>query len=113
MGEPQPPQESGLEEDPLVQCIRDGIYTAVGLGLLAINRVQAVRRDLAGQMPEELRDALAEFTDQIPEDVRNAVADLTRQLPESVRTVLSDAVEQAPAIAEALREFVDRPDHEH
>ena len=108
MGEAQPPQEPGPEDDPLVECIRNGIYTAVGLGLLAINRWQTARRDLAGQMPEELRDAFAELADQVPEDVRDAAADLVRQLPESVRKVLSDAVEQAPAIADALREFVNR-----
>ena len=108
MGEPQPAQELGPEDDPLVECIRDGIYTAVGLGLLAINRVQTARRDLAGQMSGELRDAFAELADQVPEDVRKAVADLARQLPDSVRTVLSDAVEQAPAIADVLREFVSR-----
>ena len=106
MGESQPP--GGPEEDPLVECIRDGIYTAVGLGLLAINRVQVARRDVVGQMPEELRDAFAELADQVPEDIRNAVADLARRLPDSVRSVLSDAVEQAPAIADALREFVGR-----
>ncbi|MCQ3811475.1 MAG: hypothetical protein KTV68_13090 [Acidimicrobiia bacterium] len=108
MGEPQPPGEPGPEDDPLVECIRDGIYTAVGLGLLAINRVQAARRDVVGQMPDDLREAFAELADQVPEDVRNAAAELTRQLPDSVRTVLSDAVEQAPAIADALREFVSR-----
>lgn len=112
MGEDRPDQESVSEEDPLVACIRDGIYTVVGLGLLAINRVQAARRDLTGEMPDELQDAFAELVDQIPEDVRNAVADLARQLPDSVRTVLSDAVEQAPALADALREFVNRPNHE-
>lgn len=108
VGEPQPAQEPGPEDDPLVEGIRDGIYTAVGLGLLAINRVQAARRDLAGQMPDELREAFAELADQVPEDVRNAVADLAQQLPDSVRKVLSDAVEQAPAIADVLREFVSR-----
>ena len=90
------------------RAFRDGIYTAVGLGLLAINRVQAARRDLAGQMPDELREAFAELADQVPEDVRNAVAELAQQLPDSVRKVLSDAVEQAPAIADVLREFVSR-----
>ncbi len=108
VGEPQPPGEPGPDGDPLVECIRDGIYTAAGLGLLAINRVQVARRDVAGQMPEELRDAFAELASQVPEDIRNAVADLARQLPDSVRSVLSDAVEQAPAIADALREFVSR-----
>ena len=96
------------EEDPLVECIRNGIYTAVGLGLLMVNRVQAARRDLVGQLPEELRDAFSDLADQMPEDVRNAVADLAGQLPGSVLTVLSDAVDQAPALAEALREFVGR-----
>ena len=108
VGESQQPQDLGTEDDPLVECIRDGIYTAVGLGLLAINRVQAARRNVVGQMPDELKDALAELTDQVPEDVRNAVADLARQLPDSVRAILSDAVEQAPALASALREFVGR-----
>lgn len=106
VGEPQPDQETESEEDPLVELIRNGIYTAVGLGLLAINRVQVVRRDLAGQMPDELREAFSELADQVPEDVRNALAELAHQLPDSVRTVLSDAIEQAPALAAALREFV-------
>lgn len=96
------------EEDPLVECIRNGIYTAVGLGLLVVNRVQAARRDLVGQLPEELRDAFSDLADQVPDDVRNAVADLAGQLPGSVLNVLSDAVEQAPALADALREFVGR-----
>ena len=108
MGDPQPNDEPVSEEDPLVECIRNGIYTAVGLGLLVINRVQAARMDLVGQMPEELRDAFADLADQVPEDVRNAVGDLAGQRPESVLKVLSDAVEQAPALAEALREFVSR-----
>ncbi len=108
-GEPGEPCESGSEGDPLAECVRNGIYTAVGLGLLAVNRFQAARRDWAGQMPDDLRDALADLADQIPEDVRYSVADLARQLPDSVRTVLSDAVEQAPAIADALREFLGQP----
>ena len=108
MGVPQPDQGPVSEEDPLVECIRNGIYTAVGLGLLLINRVQTARRDLIGQMPDDLRDAFSDLADQMPEDVRNAVGDLTRQLPDSVLTVLSDAVEQAPALAAALREFVNR-----
>ena len=108
MGDPQPVEEPATEEDPLVECIRNGIYTAVGLGLLVVNRVQAARMDLVGQLPEELRDAFSDLADQVPEDVRNAVADLAGQLPASVLTVLSDAVEQAPALAEALREFVSR-----
>ena len=106
--EPQPAQEPVPEDDPLVECIRNGIYTAVGLGLLFINRVQTARRDLAGQMPDDLRDAFSELVDQVPEDVRNTVVDLAQQLPDSVLTVLSDAVEQAPALADALREFVSR-----
>ena len=108
MGETRSDQESGTEDDPLVECIQNGIYTAVGLGLLAINRLQAARRDLTGQMPDDLRDAFAELAEQIPDDVRHAVADLARQLPDSVRAVLSDAVEQAPALAAALREFLSR-----
>lgn len=112
MGDPQPDSEAAeepvLEEDPLVECIRNGIYTAAGLGLLVVNRVQAARMDLVGQLPEELRDAFSDLADQVPEDVRNAVGDLAGQLPESVLKVLSDAVEQAPALAEALREFVGR-----
>ena len=112
VGDPQPVDESVEEpvpeEDPLVECIRNGIYTAVGLGLLVINRVQAARMDLVGQLPEELRDAFSDLADQVPDDVRNAVGDLAGQLPESVLKVLSDAVEQAPALAEALREFVSR-----
>ena len=101
-------QEPVPEDDPLAECIRDGIYTVVGLGLLAVNRVQVARRDLAGQMPDELRDAFADLADQVPEDVRNAVADLTSQIPDSLRQALADVVEQAPAIADALREFVNR-----
>ena len=112
MGDPQPVdepvEEPVSEEDPLVECIRNGIYTAVGLGLLVVNRVQAARMDLVDQMPEELRDAFADLADQVPEDLRNAVGDLAGQFPESVLKVLSDAVEQAPALAEALREFVSR-----
>ena len=96
------------EEDPLVECIRNGIYTAVGLGLLLINRLQTARRDLVGQLPDDLRDAFSDLAEQVPEDVRNAASDLARQLPDSVLTVLSDAVEQAPALARALREFVGR-----
>ena len=92
----------------MVECIQNGIYTAVGLGLLAITRLQAARRDLTEQMPDDLRDAFAELAEQIPDDVRYAVADLARQLPDSVRAVLSDAVEQAPALAAALREFLSR-----
>ena len=107
MGEPQPAQEPVPEEDPLVECIRNGIYTAVGLGLLFINRVQTARRDLVGQLPDDLRDAFSDLADQMPEDVRNAVGDLARQLPDSVLTVLSDAVEQAPALADALRKLVN------
>lgn len=108
VGEPQPAQAPVPEEDPLVECIRNGIYTAVGLGLLVINRVQSARRDLAGQMPDELREAFSDLAEQVPEDVRSAVADMAQQLPDSVLTVLSDAVDQAPALAEALREFVNR-----
>ncbi|WP_419928347.1 hypothetical protein [Candidatus Poriferisocius sp.] len=112
MGDPQPVdepvEEPGSEEDPLVECIRNGIYTAVGLGLLVINRVQAARMDLVEQLPEELRDAFSDLTDQVPDDVRNAVGELAGQVPESVLKVLSDAVEQAPGLAEALREFVSR-----
>ncbi len=108
VGDPQPVEEPAPEEDPLVECIRNGIYTAVGLGLLAINRVQAARMDIVEQLPEELRDAFSDLANQVPEDVRNAVADLAGQLPGSVLTVLSDAVDQAPALAEALREFVSR-----
>ncbi|WP_419926490.1 hypothetical protein [Candidatus Poriferisocius sp.] len=108
MGEARPDQEPRTENDPLVECIQDGIYTAVGLGLLAINRLQAARRDLSDQMPGDLRDAFAELADQIPDDVRHAAAEAARQLPDSVRTVLSDAVEQAPALAAALREFIRR-----
>lgn len=107
VGDPQPAQEPVPEEDPLVECIRNGIYTAVGLGLLLINRVQTARRDLVGQLPDDLRDAFSHLADQVPEDVRNAVADLARHLPDSVLTVLSDAVEQAPALADALRELVN------
>ena len=108
MSEPQPAQAPGSEEDPLVECIRNGIYTAVGLGLLIINRVQSARRDLAGQMPDELREAFSDLAEQVPEDIRNAVADMAQQIPDSVLAVLSDAVDQAPAFAEALREFVSR-----
>lgn len=108
MGESQPAQQPEPEEDPLVECIRSGIYTAVGLGLLLINRAQTARRDLVGQMPEDLRDAFSDLADQVPEDVRNAVVELAQNLPDSVLAVLSDAVEQAPALADALREFVNR-----
>ena len=101
-------QSGTLEDDPLAECIRDGIYTVVGLGLLAVNRVQVARRDLAGQMPDELRDAFAGLADQVPEDVRNAVADLTSHIPDSLRQALADVVERAPALADALREFVNR-----
>ncbi|MDE0238365.1 MAG: hypothetical protein OXN95_14170 [bacterium] len=108
MGEPQPAQAPVPEEDPMAECIRNGIYTVVGLGLLVINRVQSARRDLAGQVPDELREAFSDLAEQVPEDVRNAVSDMAQQLPDSVLTVLSDAVDQAPALAEALREFVNR-----
>ena len=108
VGEPQPAQEPAPEEDPLAECIRNGIYTAVGLGLLLINRAQTARRDLVGQVPDDLREAFSDLADQVPEDVRNAVVELTQDLPDSVLTVLSDAVEQAPALADALREFVSR-----
>ncbi|WP_420638519.1 hypothetical protein [Candidatus Poriferisocius sp.] len=93
-------------EDPLVECIRNGIYTAVGLGLLVVNRLQAARQDVGGQLPDDLRAALADVAEQVPEDVRNVVADLLGGLPEAARTVLSDAVEQAPALADALREYL-------
>ena len=108
VGDPQPVQEPVPEEDPLVECIRNGIYTVVGLGLLFINRMQTVRRDLVGQLPDDLRDAFSDLAEQMPEDVRYAAADLARQIPDSVLAVLSDAVEQAPALADALREFVRR-----
>jgi len=110
VGDARPDQEPGTEDDPLAECIRNGIYIAVGLGLLAVNRLQAARRDLAGQMPDDLREALADAADQIPDDIRYAVADLARQLPDSARAVLSDAVDQAPALADALREFLSRPE---
>ena len=108
MGNPQPAQELEPEEDPLVECIRNVIYTAVGLGLLFINRAQTARRDLVGQMPDDLREALSGLADQVPEDVRIAVVELAQNMPDSVLAVLSDAVEQAPALADALREFVSR-----
>ncbi len=125
MGESQPGQAPEPGQDPLAEAIRNGIYTAVGLGLLAVNRVQAARRELAGQLPgdlrdafaelagqvpEDVRDAFAELAGQVPEDVRDAVAELARQMPDSVSKLLSDAVDQAPAIAEALRELVRRSD---
>ena len=60
-------------------------------------------------MPDEPAGSRSpSWADQVPEDVRNAVAELAQQLPDSVRKVLSDAVEQAPAIADVLREFVSR-----
>ena len=108
VGEAQPDQEAVPEEDPLAECIRNGIYTAVGLGLLLINRMQAARQDMVGNLPDDLRDAFSDLAGQIPGDVRSAVAEATRQMPESVLAVLSDAVEQAPALADALREFLNR-----
>lgn len=110
VGETQPDEELGPESDPLVECIRNGIYTAVGLGLLAINRLQAARQDATGQMSDDLRDAFSDLADQIPEDVRYAMTEIAHQLPDSARTVLADIVEQAPAIAVALREYLDRPE---
>ncbi|MCY4193557.1 MAG: hypothetical protein OXF04_04575, partial [bacterium] len=107
MDEPQPDENPAPDEDPLAECIRNGVYTAVGLGLLLVNRWQTARRDLAGQVPDDLREAFSDLAGQVPEDVRNAAVDFARQLPDSVRTALSDVVEQAPALAEALREFAD------
>ena len=98
------------EQDPLVEAIRDVIYTAVGVGLLLLERARTAQRDITEQIPEDLRDSWAQLTEQLPEDVRHVLGDSAGGLPASLLKVLSDFVDQAPAIADALREFVLRHD---
>ncbi len=103
---------SNSEQDPLEEAIRDAIYTAVGIGLLVFNRVQAARREVSVQLADDIRGAWADLAAQVPEDVLHVLGDLSAQLPGALQKLLRDLVDQAPVIADVLREFVYSKDNQ-
>ncbi len=77
--------------DPLPSSVKDAFYTAVGFGVLGVQRLQVRRRDL--------RKQLRRVAGQVEERVDPVLDDLEARLPGAPRVV----VEQARVVAKSVR----------
>jgi hypothetical protein len=77
--------------DALPNSVKDAFYTAVGFGVLGVQRLQVQRRDL--------RKRLRRVAGQVEERVDPVLDDLEARLPTAPRVV----VEQARVMAKGMR----------
>ena len=112
-----------IDTDKVVETARDAAYIAVGLGVLAFQRANAVRRDVASDLTdrfesgktqvEELRtkaqQRLADLDDRLialESKLDEAVAALESKLPDQAASVVGQAHELVKAARKQVHELV-------
>jgi hypothetical protein len=112
-----------IDTDKVVETARDAAYIAVGLGVLAFQRANAVRRDVASDLTdryesgktqvEELRTkAQQRFADlderlvALESKLDEAIASLEAKLPEQAANVVSQAHDLVKSARNQVRELV-------
>jgi hypothetical protein len=78
--------------DPLPQSVKDAFYTAVGFGVLGVQRLQVQRR--------EMRKQLRQVAGEVDQRVDPVLDDIQARLPGAPRVV----VEQARVVAKSVRQ---------
>ena len=120
MPEPQSPlNELGEVATQVAARARDAVYTAVGLGVLGLQRAQVRRRDLARHSPsldepvDKVRALLAEGFDQVDQWlettlqlVESSVRPLESQLPPQARDLADKAFAGVRELSTQLRQRV-------
>lgn len=56
---------SGISLDDVSSATKDAVYTAVGLGILGVNHVQAQRRQLQRQVEDTVRAVTETLTERV------------------------------------------------
>jgi hypothetical protein len=97
----------------LTKTLTDTAYVAIGFGVLAIQKAQVQRRDLAKQLSgltaeltgdrAELRTKVAKLSRDIEGRIDPVVDELTDRLPESAKDAVKTARTTAKEYAELLR----------
>lgn len=76
-----------LSDDELKEKLKDAIYTAVGLAVLAFQRAQVMRREAA----EKLEERAPQCVDDVNAVVRQVVAKVKEFVPPAPRTDTKEA----------------------
>jgi len=118
MGEPESPlHELGDVATQVATRARDAAYTAVGLGVLGLQRAQARRQEMARRTPDlpldAIRSLVAERLDQIDHwldttlhAVESALRPIEDQLPPQARDLAGMAIDGCRELGAQLRQLV-------
>ena len=88
-----------MAEDPLQQ-VREAGYTAIGFGVLAYQRLQVRRRELAKEVGG--KDGVARLVHKVEEKVDPVLDGVERRLPPQARTALHQARTAGKTIEKVL-----------
>jgi len=119
-----PTDLSTLPRD-VAHVAKDLLYVTVGFGVLAVQRAQATRRELAGRLAdpigtgrdgvekastlvEQQRKTLEARMTALEERVDAALDQVEARLPEQARTALHQARDAAKSAREQVRDLVHR-----
>jgi hypothetical protein len=98
-----------MEGDELTERLKDAAYTAVGLGILGVQRLQVRRRDLSRTVRPQVREVAARLEsaasaaddalDPVLERFEGRLPDATRDLVHTARSAVTSARDAALARA--------------
>lgn len=91
-------------ENDLLTRARDAGYTAVGFGVLAVQRLQVQRRELAKDIGERIggREGVGRFVRQVEAAVDPLLDDVEKRLPEGGRTFVHRARQAGKVVRHTL-----------
>lgn len=98
-----------MQLDDLTKTLEDTAYVAIGFGVLAFQKAQVRRRDLAKQLSDlagergELRVGLAKLSRDIEGRIDPVVDELQERLPAQAREAVATARKAAKDLTEDLR----------
>lgn len=94
-----------MADDDLTNRLRDAAYTAVGLGVLGVQRLQVRRRELSRQLQPQMKEAAARLqrlAAAADERVNPVLERLEQDLPEATRDMVRTARSAAAGARDAV-----------
>jgi hypothetical protein len=115
----------GIDADKLVEALRDAAYLTVGIGVLAFQKAQQVRKDVTDGLSnrfgstnaqvDELKARIEQYFADLDERVSGlegridqAVESLEDKLPEQAGQLLNQAHDRARSARKQVRDLVRR-----
>ena len=86
----------------VTKTVKDAAYVTVGLGVLAFQKAQVARRDLAKQVETQLSQTTEQVKD-LSKKVEGRIQPVLGSLEQSVPAQAKDLVKQARTAAESLQ----------